>query len=80
MNQKISLPSVDRLLKQFEPQITANGHPAVTACIRAELAASREAARCGLPIPDEKALVAAIADRVARLAIPNLRPVFNLTW
>ena len=78
-NQTIQLPSVDRLLQRFDDLIAGHGRPLVTACIRAELAASREGARNGLPSPDETELLLAIESRVARAARPNLRPVFNLT-
>ncbi|MDR0576200.1 MAG: L-seryl-tRNA(Sec) selenium transferase [Candidatus Accumulibacter sp.] len=80
MNQtNIRLPSVDRLLRRAGSLVAEHGRAFVTACIRAELAASREGARGGLPAPDEAGLLAAVATRAARLARPSLRAVFNLT-
>ena len=47
MTASRQLPSVDRLLQGFDALIAAHGRPVVTACIRAELAASREGLRAG---------------------------------
>jgi L-seryl-tRNA(Ser) seleniumtransferase len=75
------LPSVDRL--QAAPALAGltehHGRTAVTAAIRAELAAAREAARSGAAIPETPGLVAAIAARLEAAARPKLRRVFNLT-
>ncbi len=79
MTHKLTLPSVDRLLQGFDDLIASHGRPFVTACIRAELAASREGGRNGLPLPEAHELIGAIACRVARLARPRLQAVFNLT-
>ncbi|HJW24890.1 MAG TPA: L-seryl-tRNA(Sec) selenium transferase [Rhodocyclaceae bacterium] len=79
MNQKLHLPSVDRLLTQLADTVADHGRQVVTACTRAELAAAREGARGGLPLPEESALLAAIRRRVGEAGRFNLRPVFNLT-
>lgn len=73
------LPAVDRVLRQLPELIEAHGRQPVTACVRAELAAAREGAKHGLPLPDEATLLAAIRRRAADAARANLRPVFNLT-
>ncbi|HZX32712.1 MAG TPA: L-seryl-tRNA(Sec) selenium transferase [Rhodocyclaceae bacterium] len=79
MNQRIHLPSVDRLLLQLADVIADHGRQVVTACTRAELAAVREGAKGGLPLPEEPALLATIRRRASESSRPNLRPVFNLT-
>lgn len=79
MTLHCQLPSVDRLLQKLAPLIAAHGRPAVTACVRAELAASREGFRGGLPTPDEAILIDAISGRLTRLVRPRLQTVFNLT-
>jgi L-seryl-tRNA(Ser) seleniumtransferase len=79
MTQTIKLPSVDRLLLQLAGTIEIHGRKIVTACIRAELAAAREAFRGDIPLPDEAALLTTINERIARAMRNNLRPVFNLT-
>lgn len=79
MNEKIHLPSVDRLLQQLGELIETHGRQLVTGSTRAELAAAREGVRHGLPLPDEESLLAAICQRTAGAARANLRPVFNLT-
>ena len=79
MTQTIKLPSVDRLLQQLSSSIAEHGHQIVTACIRAELAAAREGALGGLPIPHEAELLATIGTRITRSVRPRLQPVFNLT-
>jgi L-seryl-tRNA(Ser) seleniumtransferase len=79
MNENSRLPAVDRVLKQLPDLIEAHGRQPVTACVRAELAAAREGAKHGLPLPDEATLLAAIRRRAADAARANLRPVFNLT-
>ncbi|MEI7614814.1 MAG: L-seryl-tRNA(Sec) selenium transferase [Betaproteobacteria bacterium] len=75
----IKLPSVDRLLQQFDGPILEHGRQIVTACVRAELAAAREGALGGLPVPDEAELISVIHARIARSVRHRLRPVFNLT-
>jgi len=79
MNENSRLPAVDRVLKQLPDLIEMHGRQPVTACVRAELAAAREGAKHGLPLPDEAMLLAAICRRAADAARANLRPVFNLT-
>lgn len=79
MTTTLSLPSVDRLLQALEAAILIHGRAHVTACVRAELAAAREGARNGLPVPDHAGLLDAIDDRLRRTARPNLRAVINLT-
>ncbi|MGE5493016.1 MAG: L-seryl-tRNA(Sec) selenium transferase, partial [Actinomycetota bacterium] len=79
MNQKLHLPSVDRLLVQLADAIADHGRQVVTACTRAELAAAREGAKGGLPLPEEATLLTVIRRRVSETSRPNLRPVFNLT-
>jgi L-seryl-tRNA(Ser) seleniumtransferase len=79
MNENSRLPAVDRVLKQLPDLIEMHGRQPVTACVRAELAAAREGAKHGLPLPDEATLLAAIRRRAADAARANLRPVFNLT-
>jgi L-seryl-tRNA(Ser) seleniumtransferase len=73
-----ALPSVDRLLRRHEAKalIDAHGRPAVTNCVRAELAALR-AAHQGEA--SESAILERVAARLEREATPTLRPVFNLT-
>ena len=78
-NKQFHLPSVDQLLQQQKPGIAEYGRLHLTACTRAELAAAREGARHGLPLPDETSLLAAIARRAAESMRPRLRPVFNLS-
>ena len=73
------LPSVDRLLgwPALRELAAAHGRPLVLEAARAELAERRAAAA---PQPsDETTLQAAITARVAALAQPVLRRVFNLT-
>jgi L-seryl-tRNA(Ser) seleniumtransferase len=76
---KHHLPSVDRLLQQLATGIDEHGRQHITACTRAELAAAREGLKCGLPLPDESALLAQIRRRAAESSRANLRAVFNLT-
>ena len=76
-----SLPAVDRLLAEpaLVPHTAAHGRRAVTDAIRAELAATRDAARSGAPLPDVAALLAAIGRRIEAACAHRLRQVFNLT-
>lgn len=73
------LPSVDQLLR--EPALAAlrerHGRVLATAAIRAELAAARAERERGLPTRER--LVAGIESRMAEMARPRLRHVFNLT-
>jgi L-seryl-tRNA(Ser) seleniumtransferase len=81
MNPLSQLPSVDRLISQ--PAIAAlidqHGRSVITRLIREALAAARASARAGSPLPDEVQLIQKVGAGATALAIPNLRPVFNLT-
>ncbi len=81
MNPFSQLPSVDRLLA--DASITAladlHGRAVITQLVRATLADAREAARSGTPLPDVASLIATVGSGAAAHALPNLRPVFNLT-
>ena len=79
MNEKIRLPAVDRVLTQFPDLIEIHGRQLVTGCVRAELAAAREACKHGLALPEEDSLLAAIRRRADEAGRANLRAVFNLT-
>ncbi len=81
MNPLSRLPAVDRLLAApgLVPLIARHGRAEVTAAVRAVLASVRDAARNGAPLPDDAALLAAVAAGVTARAAPMLRPVFNLT-
>ncbi len=81
MNRLSQLPSVDRLLSDAAvvPLIDIHGRAVITQLVRATLADAREAARAGTPIPDAASLVATVDAGAAALALPRLRPVFNLT-
>lgn len=79
MNEKNHLPAVDRVLGQLFDLIEIHGRQLVTACVRAELAATREGLKHGLPLPEEAALLAAIRRRADDAGRTNLRAVFNLT-
>lgn len=79
MSEKKHLPGVDRVLQHFPDLIEVHGRQLVTACVRTELAAAREGAKHGLPLPEEAALFVAIRRRVYEAGRNNLRPVFNLT-
>ncbi|THF62086.1 L-seryl-tRNA(Sec) selenium transferase [Pseudothauera rhizosphaerae] len=80
-NRLASLPAVDRLLAEpaLAGEIAAHGRALVTGCVRAELAAAREAVRAGAALPDVAALLGAVARRIEREVRLNLRRVFNLT-
>lgn len=73
------LPAVDRVLQQLGEPIERHGRQLVTGCVRAELAAAREGAKHGLPLPDASALLAAIGRRADDAGRANLRAVFNLS-
>ncbi len=81
MNQLSKLPSVSRLLADAEVAalVDSHGHAVVTTLVRSTLAEVRDAARTGMPIPDTKDLVGKITAGAKSLALPRLRPVFNLT-
>jgi L-seryl-tRNA(Ser) seleniumtransferase len=75
------LPSVDRLLSDatVASLIDTHGRAVITRLVRATLAAARAAARAGTAIPDAAALIAKVAAGATALALPRLRPVYNLT-
>ena len=75
------LPSVDRLLLHpaVVPLIESHGRAPITHLVRDALAEARTAARTGTPLPDEAALLERVRCGAAALALPKLRPVFNLT-
>ena len=84
MNQKSSfaaLPAVDRLLAEpgNRALIEIHGRAVVTRVVRETLDAARDALRGGAPAPSVSELNAHIAAATVRLAVPKLRPVFNLT-
>lgn len=75
------LPSVSRLLN--DTAVTAlverHGQKPITELLRRTLAECREAARAGAPIPSESELIEQASKAAAAMALPKLRPVFNLT-
>lgn len=81
MNQLSKLPSVSRLLSDNEVAalVDVHGHLVITQLVRETLAQVREAAQAGTPIPDDKSLIEQVSANAKALALPRLRPVFNLT-
>ena len=81
MNQLSKLPSVSRLLSDAEivALVDSLGHSLVTQLVRDTLADIREAAQAGTPIPDDESLIEKIKTGAKALALPKLRPVYNLT-
>ena len=81
MNPLAQLPSVDRLLNHAAIQslIDSHGRAVVTKLVRETLAAARDAACGGAPLPDDDTLLAKVGAGATALALPKLRPVFNLT-
>ena len=81
MNPLSKLPSVDRLISQpaIASLINQHGRAVITQLIREVLAAARESARAGNPLPDESALIEKVGAGATAQAMANLRPVFNLT-
>lgn len=75
------LPSVDALLQQEPMQELAKeyAHGAVVDGLRETLAAARQAAQKGVPIPGAADLLADAARRVRLLWQPTLSPVINAT-
>ena len=73
-----ALPSVDRLLRSppVRDLVAAHGHGAVVNQLRGLLAEARAA---DVAPPTEASLAMQCAVRLAALAQPQLRPVFNLT-
>jgi L-seryl-tRNA(Ser) seleniumtransferase len=81
MNPLSQLPSVDRLLSNaaVASLVDIHGRAVITQLVRAALADAREAARAGTPLPDAASLIATVGAGATALALPKLRPVFNLT-
>lgn len=75
------LPSVDRLLSHpaVASLIETHGRTIITRLVRETLAATRDALKTGAPLPDEATLIGKVGAGATALAIPKLRPVFNLT-
>ncbi len=75
------LPSVDRLLAKaaVAALIETHGRALVAGVVRDTLAAARNAALAGAPLPDESALLAKVSHGVTLTTRPKLRAVFNLT-
>ncbi len=77
-----NLPSVDYLLglNALEGEIGIHGRDAVKSAVRTVLDGLRADLRGGdKPAPDDQAIASAVAGRLAEMAQPSLRPVFNLT-
>jgi L-seryl-tRNA(Ser) seleniumtransferase len=81
MNPLSQLPSVDRLLSDtvVASLIDTHGRAVITQLVRAALSDARTAARGGTALPDAASLIATVGADAAALALPRLRPVFNLT-
>lgn len=81
MHTLSQLPSVDRLLNlpAVVSLIDSHGRTVVLRLAREALAEAREAVRAGAAIPDDDMLVAKVGAGATALAVPKLRPVFNLT-
>jgi L-seryl-tRNA(Ser) seleniumtransferase len=81
MNQLSKLPSVSRLLSEIEVSalVDIHGHHVITQIVRETLAEARSAAQAGMPSPDDDKLIRKITQDAQALALPRLRPVFNLT-
>ena len=76
-----NLPSVSRLLDDASVAALAakHGQPVVTQLVRDTLAHARKAVHAGGAVPDTASLVARVSADARALALPKLRPVFNLT-
>jgi L-seryl-tRNA(Ser) seleniumtransferase len=81
MNQLSKLPSVSRLLTDaaVTALVDSHGHAVITQLVRETLAEVREAVRSGTPIPNHESLIEKVTTGAQALALPRLRPVFNLT-
>ncbi len=81
MNQLASLPAVSRLLAEAKVAnlIDRHGRTWITRLVREALDEARAHARAGAPIPTTAHLISRISQRAASQALPQLRPVFNLT-
>ena len=81
MHSLSDLPSVSHLLADsgVAALVEEHGQRVVTQLVRDTLAQARAAARKGAAIPTEASLLDRIGAAAQRLALPRLRPVFNLT-
>jgi len=81
MNQLSRLPSVSRLLANaaVTTLVDSHGHAVITQIVRETLACAREAALAGSPLPDADSLIEKVCAEANALALPKLRPVYNLT-
>ena len=81
MNRLSKLPSVSRLLSDavVAALVDSHGHAVITQLVRETLADAREAARAGEAIPDAASLIEKVSAGAEALALPKLRPVYNLT-
>jgi L-seryl-tRNA(Ser) seleniumtransferase len=81
MNDLSQLPSVSRLLEDatIKPLVEQHGQKPITDLLRQTLDETREAARAGGPIPLDSELIERVGKAAEVLALPKLRPVFNLT-
>jgi L-seryl-tRNA(Ser) seleniumtransferase len=81
MNPYAQIPSVSRLLEQAELSklIDTFGHQWVIQAVRQRLDLARQALQAGKAIPAQTQLIADISQALQQQALPNLRPVFNLT-
>ncbi|MGM0594965.1 MAG: L-seryl-tRNA(Sec) selenium transferase [Pseudomonadota bacterium] len=81
MNDLSRLPSVSRLLEDvaIKPLLEQHGKKPITELLRRILADTREAVRSGASLPSDEQLLAQLAQAAEAMALPNLRPVFNLT-
>ena len=81
MNHLSKLPSVSHLLSDAEVVALADSHgqAVITQLVRETLSDAREAARAGVPVPDAASLIERVTAGAKALALPKLRPVFNLT-
>jgi len=77
-----AIPSVDRILQdpRLAPAIARHGRPLVVGELRALLAEYRSAMQAGAALPpNEDAIALGLLNRLAAVAQPSLRRVFNLT-
>ncbi|WP_178860886.1 L-seryl-tRNA(Sec) selenium transferase [Thiomicrorhabdus cannonii] len=85
MNQFAKIPSVSRVLEnqRLAQSINEYGHSAVTRVIRNHLEILRQQVSDGVDLGDkdeiESGLIRQVIQDLQQQAVPNLRPVFNLT-
>ncbi len=80
--KRSKLPSVDHVLglARLAAEIDLHGRGAAKQAVRAELDALRRGLSDGAEVQtDDRAICAAVTNRLAALARPSLRPLFNLT-